>query len=715
MILGQQVHVSGNPEHMPQDKKAIAEARALQACIQVTTDPVEQNRLWNRYYRLSDEVFPEAAVLRDRYKALEGEERRRFKTEYMELVRRLWGATDPQAAYPVSFSETPAMAPTPRYKPPQRRVEAHPRKSRRHSRLLFAGVITTVLAVGTWALWNYGESRKAALNSPVAVLPAAPDIPSAQPSPSEPGVAQVTPAAVSAPTETAAPEAAPTLGPPPEFSPPLEKIEAEVAQEILPAFTPIPEALRGKGDRIQFDGVEQADVYVIESDSLFYVRFPERGVVESVTKAGAQASISEDGESREALLAIWKQNREEIDRVASVREKEKASRLASYRKAYEAQLAQHKESEEEERWRGRVAEWLALGPEQRNVLRVRALGNWEAIQQDVDKVRELYVMISRAYAAIGITDERVGQLTSAYNAASRSRGPDYQVEDALIAYGWEREDWMRMVVEWETEYYRLNEYLTKNYPDIEKRVEEIKRLDDSLPAELRVAEATVNWDGALEPKSPSEQAGGSGTGFVVAPGIVMTCAHVVRGGTSVTVASGSGTALQARVHTLDMGNDWALLEVQGLDSAPIPVSVEKPNVGATIYCIGYPLGGIKDSTDPIVGSGNIAALQRLDGDQRFMQITAPINPGNSGGPVLDQYGRWVGVVSQKLNDMATLQAAETVTQGVNFAVKASFIQPLVQPKGGVELTSAPTATGQPLTLEMLVQKLAPSIVKIEVR
>src|SRR5688572_3499439 len=102
---------------MPQDRKAIAEARALQACIQVTTDPVEQNRLWNRYYGLSDVVFPEAAALHERYKSLEGAQRQRFKTEYMELVRRLWAATDPQAAYPVSFSETPDVAPTPKYAP----------------------------------------------------------------------------------------------------------------------------------------------------------------------------------------------------------------------------------------------------------------------------------------------------------------------------------------------------------------------------------------------------------------------------------------------------------------------------------------------------------------------------------------------------------------------------------------------------------------------
>lgn len=694
---------------MPQDRKAIAEARALQACIQVTTDPVEQNRLWNRYYSLSDVVFPEAAALHKRYKSLDGAERQRFKTEYMELVRRLWAATDPQAAYKASFSETPDVAPTPKYAPhrqfPPPPVPTPTRRSA--SRLAWAGIAALAIASGAFALWQYGQSKKALTGAMVAAS-------------SSLSTADIDPAATanevhvaSLPVEPA-PIAAPALGPAPEFAPPLEKIDEEVTQAIAPALAPVPESLRGKGDRITANGVEQVDVYVIESENLYYVRVPEQGVVESVAKESASASISADTASREALLTIWNQNRDELDRVAAAREKEKAERLASYRKAFEQQVADYKASTAAEQWRARCADWLALGAEQRNVLRVRAYDNWEAIQLEVAKVEELYFKISRAYTAIGINDERAARLTNSYNAAQRSYGPNFDVEDALLEYGFEREDWMRMVVEWETEYYRLTTYLNETYPDIEKRVEEIKRLDESLPAEVRVAEA-INWDRALEPSSPTDQAGGTGTGFVVAKGFVMTCAHVVQGGGKVTVISGKGAVFVAKVHELDMGNDWALLEVSGLDAEPIPVSIEKPNVGATIYCIGYPLGGIQGSTDPIVGSGNIAALQRIDGDQRFMQITAPVNPGNSGGPVLDQYGRWVGIVSQKMNDMATLQASDVVTQGVNFAVKASFIQPLVQPKGGVALAAAPTATGEPLTLEAMVQKLAPSIVKIEVR
>lgn len=698
---------------MPQDRKAVAEARALQACIQVTTNPAEQNRLWNRYYALSDEVFPEAAALHRRYKSLEGEERHRFKIEYMELVRRLWAATDSEAAYPLSFSATPEVAPQPRFKVPNRVASSPPPPRRtRAPRVALAALVSLGLAAGVFLIWRAGQSVPAVSVEP-ATAAALPPATSTTPAESAPNPAPE--ATVESPVASTPPEAPVPPSPPAQFDPPLAKIDAELAAEIQPQFVALPEELKGRGDHIDFPGGRHEDVYIIESDSLYYVRLPDRGVVESISRDGARATISADGAGREAILAIWKQNREAIAQAAQAREKEKVQRIASYRRAYEKQLAEHEKAEAAAWRQSRAADWLALGPEQRGILRARAYDNWSAIQTDVEKVRELYVMISRAYASIGINDERVNELTAAYNQASRERGPNYDVENALIQYGWERQDWMRMVVEWEKEYYRLNEYLQKNYPPIEKRVEEIKQLDESLPAEVRVAEEMVNWERALEPREPTDPAGGMGTGFVVAPGLVMTCAHVVRTGGAISVASGTGQVHDAKVHTLDMANDWAVLAVNGLQSPPIPVATGKPNVGATIYCIGYPLGGIRDSTDPIVGSGNIAALKRLDGDERYMQITAPVNPGNSGGPVLDQHGRWVGIVSQKLNDRATLEAADTVAQGVNFAIKATFVQPLLQPKGGLQIASAPAPTGPPMNLETLVQQLAPSIVRIEVR
>jgi Trypsin-like peptidase domain len=54
-----------------------------------------------------------------------------------------------------------------------------------------------------------------------------------------------------------------------------------------------------------------------------------------------------------------------------------------------------------------------------------------------------------------------------------------------------------------------------------------------------------------------------------------------------------------------------------------------------------------------------------------VQTQAPINPGNSGGPLIDQGGRFIGVVFGSHTVRAQTDTASRVTvaaQGINFAV-----------------------------------------------
>lgn len=691
---------------MPENSRVIAEARALMACILVTQDAAEQNRLWNRYYQLSDTVFPEAAVLRKRYKGMKGAERQRFKTEYMELVRRLWLATDPGAAYDGPLSATAPPTP-PHAARTSRRIPVH--------RWAIASVGLVALAAGGVVAWQFAQSGakfsfwRGAQPSldPRAEIPADPVAPGAlQPDPA--------PEAETPPEPVF--ESPIDLPPPlPPFEAPMAEIEAELAAEIQPELVPVPPALKGRGDRVESGDTTYEDVYVIESDALFYVRIPGTGGVDSVQKATATYRQSTDAEGREALLDLWKQNRAAIAQAEAAREKEKPVRVAARRRAYEAQQESRRIAMEEASWRAKEKDWLALAPDQRHGARVRAYSNWQSIQADTEAVEELYYNIARTYEYIGITDSRMGRLNQVYRKLAPRMGPDFEWEDTLLVYGWGREEIMRQLAEWETEYYRMVAYLEEAYPESEARIQEIERLDASLPEKIRLAEAAPDWKGGLEDGIPERDGKSSGTGFVVAEGYVMTCAHVVRGGSVIQVTSTAGVVYNAKVETSDTANDWSLLSVKGLPGPPIPMATATPNVGATIYCLGYPLGGITDSADPIVGSGNIAALQRIDGDDRFMQITAPINPGNSGGPVLDQQGRWVGIVSQKLNDLRRLQESQTVAQGLNFAVKATFVKPLLDPRTGVKLAEAPALTrNEVISLEEITRRVSPSIVKIVV-
>jgi S1-C subfamily serine protease len=107
----------------------------------------------------------------------------------------------------------------------------------------------------------------------------------------------------------------------------------------------------------------------------------------------------------------------------------------------------------------------------------------------------------------------------------------------------------------------------------------------------------------------------SGSGWVAAPGIVVTAAHVVAGEErTYVVQSQSDRRLIAHAIAFDSKNDVAVLRVPGLTARPLPTA--DPENGASVAIVGYPLNGPLDSEPGRV-----------------------VRHGNSGGPAIDTQGR----------------------------------------------------------------------------
>lgn len=173
-----------------------------------------------------------------------------------------------------------------------------------------------------------------------------------------------------------------------------------------------------------------------------------------------------------------------------------------------------------------------------------------------------------------------------------------------------------------------------------------------------------------------------GTGFLVAPGLALTCAHVVaknRTGPLWVQCGGPGTR-PARVHpsglTATQTADVALLELEDpvTDIAPAtPGPAEPPPVGALLAAFGFPRlstarGSARperqpDGGDAADGRGRsvetgIWVPVRVDGYDltgERIQLTSgnphgvPVQPGFSGGPVIDpQRDLVVGMISHAL-------------------------------------------------------------------
>lgn len=182
-----------------------------------------------------------------------------------------------------------------------------------------------------------------------------------------------------------------------------------------------------------------------------------------------------------------------------------------------------------------------------------------------------------------------------------------------------------------------------------------------------------NTDGSSGPKSEKKEGEvSSGTGFFVSQqGHILTNNHVIKGCRNYQVTRTGDIAHSAEVLRTDQTNDLAVLKLDS--AAPTPFVLLKQSgvrVGDQVATFGFPLAGTL-SASGVLTSGNISSLAGLGDDVRHFQISAPIQPGNSGGPLLDMYGNVVGITNMKLNELAAAEEMGSISQNVNFAIKAN--------------------------------------------
>ena len=162
----------------------------------------------------------------------------------------------------------------------------------------------------------------------------------------------------------------------------------------------------------------------------------------------------------------------------------------------------------------------------------------------------------------------------------------------------------------------------------------------------------------------------SGTGFFVAQNRVVTNNHVVSGCTkAIQVRYPDGRSFTATISGQDATNDLVLLDTE-MPNLSVASFRFQPLLGEAVATYGFPYSGI---LSPNFTSGDIAALSGPKGDTRFLQTSTPIQPGNSGGPLLDMFGRVVGVVVAQLNAIPN--------QNVNFAIQPSMVINFLSVKG----------------------------------
>jgi S1-C subfamily serine protease len=141
--------------------------------------------------------------------------------------------------------------------------------------------------------------------------------------------------------------------------------------------------------------------------------------------------------------------------------------------------------------------------------------------------------------------------------------------------------------------------------------------------------------------------GVEGSGWVAAPGLVVTNAHVVAGETDTTVTPPQGDSLDATAVHYDPANDLALLRVSGLDEPPLSLAPDVSS-GTTGAVIGYPENGPLTITPARAGATGPVITQDSYGrgpvTRQLTALRGEVHSGNSGGPLVDGNGRVMGTV-----------------------------------------------------------------------
>lgn len=161
--------------------------------------------------------------------------------------------------------------------------------------------------------------------------------------------------------------------------------------------------------------------------------------------------------------------------------------------------------------------------------------------------------------------------------------------------------------------------------------------------------------------------GVEGSGWVAAPDLVVTNAHVVAGETVTRVqAGGAGPRKRARVVFFDEKNDVAILRVAGLNLPPMALADPEP--GEPVAVLGFPENGPLDVRPGRTGETrrviSTDAYNNGPVERTVTSFRVYVRPGNSGGPVVNGDGEVV----------STIFASQANSSNSGYGVPSQLIQ-----------------------------------------
>ncbi len=184
-----------------------------------------------------------------------------------------------------------------------------------------------------------------------------------------------------------------------------------------------------------------------------------------------------------------------------------------------------------------------------------------------------------------------------------------------------------------------------------------------------------------------ETSGGTGSGFAVAPGLVATACHVIRGAAAIQLHfSATRVKVAGRQALCDERRDIAFISAAVPEgTAILEFASAKPSQGDQIWVWGYPLG-TSIALEPSVAAGVVSATETAQG---FIALDVSGAPGSSGGPVVNGEGKVIGIMVASW--IVTGQGAT----GFKYAASAAIAASLLPGAANAAPPAPTTSTTQP--------------------
>jgi S1-C subfamily serine protease len=174
----------------------------------------------------------------------------------------------------------------------------------------------------------------------------------------------------------------------------------------------------------------------------------------------------------------------------------------------------------------------------------------------------------------------------------------------------------------------------------------------------------------------------NGTAFLIAPGYLVTNAHVVAGASTIRVGAGADVK-DAEAVMFDPTLDLALLRVPSLQGPVLAFAPSKPRRGTLGAALGYARGGSLVVLPAAVAGSYPATGRDIYGKDRItrdiLELRAQVEPGDSGGPLVLEDGTVGGLV------FAESRSDPDVGYALTPSTVANRVAPAIGSRGAVDV------------------------------